>query len=82
MSIGANVSVTAVGAVLAFAVRMHTDGFSVSAVGGVLMVVGVISLMMQIRAIARQRKLTTVQAEMPPAAVLVRRDDRYTRNGW
>jgi hypothetical protein len=72
MSIGANISVVAAGAVLAFAVRVHTAGFSVHAVGGVLMVVGVISLMMQIRALARQRELTAVQAETPSAAVLVR----------
>jgi hypothetical protein len=82
MSIGANVSVIAVGAVLAVAVRVHTDGFSVTAVGGVLMVVGVISLMMQIRALARQRELTAVQAETPSTAVLVRRENPYTGNEW
>jgi hypothetical protein len=87
MSIGANISVIAVGAVLALALRVHTAGFSVTAVGGVLMVVGVISLMLQIRAIARQRELTSVQAELPATAVLVRRDSQYrdsqyTGNEW
>jgi hypothetical protein len=82
MSIGANVSVIAVGAVLAFAVRVHTDGISVHSVGGVLMAVGLISLMMQIRAIARQRELTAAQAETPSTAVLVRQDNPYTRNEW
>ena len=74
MSIGANISVITAGAILAFAVRLHTDGISVHAVGGVLMVVGLVGLAMQIRGLARQRELTTVQADASasPQAVLVR----------
>ena len=72
MSIGANISVVAAGAILAFAVRVHTDGVSVHAVGAVLMAVGVLGLVFQLRALARQRELTTVQAQVPHDAVLVR----------
>jgi hypothetical protein len=72
MSIGANVAVITTGAVIAFAVRVHSSGFSVQVVGGVLMAVGALSLAMQISALAKQRELTTVQAEVLPEAVLVR----------
>lgn len=71
MSIGANIAVIAAGAILAFAVRVHTAGVSVQAVGAVLIAVGVIGLVLQIRALVRQRELTAVQAQMPREAVLV-----------
>jgi hypothetical protein len=72
MSIGANIAVITTGAVIAFAVRVHTSGFSVYAVGAILMAVGAASLVMQISALAKQRELTSVQAEVSPEAVLVR----------
>lgn len=72
MPIGANIAVIAAGAVLAFAVRVHTHGVSVQAVGAVLMAVGVIGLVLQIRVLVRQRELTAVQARTPAEAVLVR----------
>lgn len=72
MPIGANIAVIAAGAVLAFAVRVHTHGVSVQAVGAVLMAVGFIGLVLQIRAVIRQRELTAVQAVTPAEAVLVR----------
>lgn len=72
MSIGANISVIATGAVLAFAVRVHTDGFSLRAVGVVLMTVGLISLALQISALIRQRELTAAQVQAPGESVLVR----------
>lgn len=72
MSIGANISVIATGAVLAFAVRVHTDGVSVHSVGGVLMAVGLISLALQISALIKQRQLTAAQAQAPGETVLVR----------
>jgi hypothetical protein len=49
MSIGANISVITVGAVLAFATRVHDTGvISVRAVGGVLMLVGLAALVLRI----------------------------------
>jgi len=72
MSIGANVSVITVGAVLAFAVRVRMQVLSVHTVGAVLMAVGLVGLIMQIRALARQRELTPVQVQQPADAVLVR----------
>lgn len=72
MSIGANISVVTAGAILAFAVRLRTEAVSVTAVGAVLMAVGAVGLFLQIRALARQRALTTVEAQAPPEGVLVR----------
>jgi hypothetical protein len=49
MPIGANISVITVGAVLAFATRVHDGGVvSLRAVGGVLMLVGLASLVLKI----------------------------------
>jgi hypothetical protein len=72
VSIGANVSVITIGAILAFAVRVRMQVLSVHTVGAVLMAVGLVGLVMQIRALARQRELTSVQAAQPAEAVLVR----------
>jgi hypothetical protein len=72
MSVGANISVITAGAVLAFATRFHTSGVSVQAVGGVLMLVGLVSLVLQLLSLYRQRELTAAQATTPVGAVLVR----------
>jgi hypothetical protein len=72
MSIGANLAVIAAGAILSFATHVHTAGFSIQAVGAVLILVGAVSLFLQIQSLARQRELTAAQAEVPPDAVLVR----------
>lgn len=72
MSIGANVSVITIGAILAFAVRVRMQVLSLHTAGAVLMAVGVVGLILQIRALSRQRELTSVQAAQPAEAVLVR----------
>lgn len=72
MSIGASVSVVAMGAILSFATHVHTPGFNVAAMGAVLMAVGVAALVMQLAALARQRELTAVTATRGNAPVLVR----------
>jgi hypothetical protein len=73
MSIGANVSVITAGAVLAFATHIHSTGISIQAIGGVLMAVGAVSLVLQISSLAKQRRLTAVQAgTMPASAIAVR----------
>jgi hypothetical protein len=72
MSIGANISVIAVGAILTFATHVRTSGFSVIAMGGVLMVVGAVGLFMQVAALQRQRELTVAQSDSQPRAVMVR----------
>lgn len=71
MSIGANTSVITAGAVLTFATRFHLDGVNVSAVGMVLMLVGLAGLILQLTALRRQRQLTALQAASPNG-VLVR----------
>ncbi len=72
MSIGASISVVAVGAILAFATHVHSSGFSVIAMGGVLMVVGLVALGLQIAALRRQRELTAAEVQAPERAVIVR----------
>jgi hypothetical protein len=62
MSIGGNIAVVAVGAILTFAMHVHTAGFSVVAIGAILMIVGVVSLVMQLMSLARQRQMTVSQA--------------------
>lgn len=62
MPIGANISIIAGGAILAFATHVHTSGISVVAVGAILMTVGAVALVMQLSALARQRGLTVDQA--------------------
>jgi len=80
MSIGANTSVITAGAVLTFATRFHLDGVNVSAVGMVLMLVGLAGLILQITALRRQRELTALQASAPNA-VLVRPGPRDYYSG-
>lgn len=78
MSIGANVSVIAFGAILAFATHLHTRGLNVGAIGAVLIAVGVAGLAMQLTSLARQRKLTAVSAvQRQGGSVVVRPHDPY-----
>lgn len=77
MSIGANISVITAGAVLAFATKFSSAQISVQAIGGVLIIVGVISLGLQLGALYRQRGLTVAQAETPDETVLVRPPGSY-----
>jgi hypothetical protein len=79
MSIGANISVISLGAIMAFATRIHSSEISVQAVGAVLMVVGAISLVLQLDALAKRRRLTAAQAEVPGPAVAVRTRGRRGR---
>jgi hypothetical protein len=77
MSIGANLSVIAVGAILSFATHVRTTGFSLIAMGGVLIAVGAVGLFMQIAALQRQRELTAAQQDVPVRRFVVRRQSRY-----
>ncbi len=72
MSIGSSLAVIAFGAILSFATHMRTHGFSVIAVGAVLMAVGAVALIMQIAALRRQRMLTAQQATQASRTVVVR----------
>ena len=71
MPIGANISVIAVGAILAFATHVRTAALSITAVGAVLMAVGAAGLALRVAAILRQRTLTAAEA-VQPTEVLVR----------
>lgn len=91
MSIGANVSVSALGAILAFATHVHTHGLNVSAIGAVLMVVGVAGLAMQLASLSRQRRLTAFTTAQRSAVVVQPYDampgatqygDPAERDGW
>lgn len=72
MSIGASIAVVAVGAILSFATHMRTHGFSVIALGAVLIAVGIAGLVMQIAALRRQRMLTAARASQAAQPVVVR----------
>jgi hypothetical protein len=77
MSIGANISVITAGAILAFATHISSSQVSVEAVGGVLMAVGAVALVLQLDSVAKQRRLTAEQAEVPGEAVVVRSPGGY-----
>jgi hypothetical protein len=78
MPIGANLSVIAVGAILAFATHVHTPHVSVAAVGAVLMAVGAAGLWLRIASTMRQRALTAAGA-VPVTEVLVHPPAREQR---
>lgn len=48
MGIGTSIFLIAVGAILRFAVSVHTSGFSIHTIGVILMVVGVIGLLISL----------------------------------
>ncbi|MBS2962898.1 hypothetical protein KGA66_07580 [Actinocrinis puniceicyclus] len=72
MSIGANLTVIATGAILSFATHIHSSGFSVVAMGAVLIAVGVVGLCLQIAALRRRQEMTATEIVSPERAVLVR----------
>lgn len=63
MSIGTSIFLIAVGAILRFAVHVHTTGFSLHTIGLILMVVGVVGLVLSFLWLAiwrdRQERATT-----------------------
>ena len=77
MSIGASITVVAVGAILSFATHVHSSGFSVIAMGGVLMAVGIVALGLQIAALHRQRQMTAAEVQPPERTVIVRPPSEY-----
>jgi hypothetical protein len=77
MSIGANLTAIAVGAILTFATHIRSTGFSVVAVGAVLMVVGVVGLGLQIAALRRQQAMTATELVDPQRPILVRPPSDY-----
>lgn len=79
MPIGANISVIAVGAILAFATHVHTPHVSVAAVGGVLMAVGAFGLWLRLASTMRQRALTAAGAVPAATEVLVHPQDTGPR---
>jgi sulfite exporter TauE/SafE len=48
MGIGTSILLIAIGAILRFAVSVHTSGFSIHTIGVILMVVGVIGLLISL----------------------------------
>jgi protein-S-isoprenylcysteine O-methyltransferase Ste14 len=48
MGIGTSILLIAVGAILRFAVSVHTSGFSIHTIGVILMVVGVVGLLISL----------------------------------
>lgn len=79
MSIGANISVIAIGAILSFATHVNTPGFNIPAMGAILIAVGAIGLVMQLASLARQRELTAANLTQQ-RAVVVRPNDVVRRD--
>ncbi len=78
MAIGSSLLLIAVGAILRFAVHVHTKGFNLHTIGVILMIVGVVGLLislfwMTVWADRRRR------AAVPPDDPYVRPDDPYVR---
>jgi len=48
MGIGASLFLIAVGAILAFAVHVHTTGFDVNTIGVILMIIGLVGILISL----------------------------------
>jgi hypothetical protein len=73
MGIGTSILLIAVGAILRFAVSVHTSGFNIHTIGVILMVVGVVGLLISLL-------WMTIWADRTRAAdrgAVVRRTDVY-----
>ncbi len=76
MGLSAGVVVTAIGAVLAFAVHATVSGLDVRAVGWILMVAGVVGILLELALFApRRRRVTTTSYPMTTTARTVVRSD-------
>jgi Flp pilus assembly protein protease CpaA len=64
---GTSLFLIAVGAILYFAVNATVSGLSISTVGLILMIVGVIGLLISLFLLTRRRSATTVVEERPVA---------------
>ncbi|MBV9197346.1 MAG: hypothetical protein JO168_24695 [Solirubrobacterales bacterium] len=76
MTLGTSLLVIAVGAVLRFAVSVHTKGFNLHTAGVILMVAGVVGLVISLLHMAmldRRRRRRAVVAEDPDVLPRTRR---------
>jgi hypothetical protein len=60
MTIGASLFLIAIGAILRFAVTVHTNGFNVHSIGVILMVIGVIGLLLGLVLMTTRRRTDIV----------------------
>ena len=79
MRFGTSIALIAVGAILRFAVHVHTKGFNLHTIGLILMIVGVVGLIlsvlwMSVWAERRGRSAYVERREMPVERVPVERD--------
>ncbi len=76
MGIGVGLVLTAVGAVLAFAVNVtHSHGFNVNTIGYILMVVGIIGVLLDLLLFMPRRRTTVVSANTVPTRRVTRVDE-------
>ena len=76
MGLPAGILLTALGAVLAFAVHATVSGLDVRAVGWILMIVGVLGILLDLFLFApRRRRVTTTSYPMTTASRPVVRSD-------
>jgi hypothetical protein len=75
MGIGTSIFLIAVGAIMRFAISVHTDGFSIHTAGLILMIVGIVGLLISVlwMSVWADRRGGTVVQERP----VVRERDVY-----
>jgi len=60
MGIGVGLILIAVGAIMAFAVDVSTNGFNINTVGWILMIVGVVGILVDLLIFMPRRRVTSV----------------------
>jgi hypothetical protein len=70
MGIGTSILLIAVGAIMRFAVSVHSSGFSIHTAGVILMIVGIVALLLSVL-------WMTIWADRTRAAAPIRRHDVY-----
>jgi hypothetical protein len=76
MGLSAGIVLTAIGAVLAFAVHTTVSGLDIRTVGWILMIVGVVGVLLELVMFApRRRRVTTTTYPSTTATRTVVRDD-------
>lgn len=74
MGIGVSIVLMAIGAVMTFAINVHTNGFNVNTIGIILMVAGVIGLLVDLLLFAPRRRSAVTTEAYPVTERTVVRD--------
>jgi uncharacterized membrane protein len=78
MGLSAGIVLTAIGAVLAFAVHATVSGLDIRTVGWILMIVGVVGILLDLAMFApRRRRMTTTTYPAAATRTVVRNDETF-----